>query len=234
MSFETTQPEFRRWLRQLWFPWWLHRREDRLRVDSRFGELLVMQIGDYADGDWFLIAKCEACGRQARLDPVEVLEFCLNVVRTGPQSPARRKAGERLPAPRTFYSDLFLRAALQKIAQIRQIDWPAEHSAPEHERPNSPWQKSRGTKEKARRACAVAAKKKRGVRRMAIRVISSLRRKKANDKSRRPGNKKNVCRPKGYAPLPLYEEKRRGKRGASLLERPRVTQSAPGRVTPPT
>ena len=44
---------------------------------------------------------------------------------------------------------------------------------------------------------------------------------------------KNVRRPKGYAPLPAYEEKRCGERGTVFLERPHVTQSAPGRVTPP-
>ena len=65
---------------------------------------------------------------------------------------------------------------------------------------SSPWRKSRGTKEKARRAPAVV---RRGVRRMAIRVISSLRRKKRTTKP----TIANVRRPKGYAPLPAYEEK---------------------------
>ena len=64
---------------------------------------------------------------------------------------------------------------------------------------------------------------------MAIRVISSLRRKKRTTKP----TIANVRRPKGYAPLPAYEEERRGERGAEFLERPHVTQSGPGRVTPP-
>ena len=36
-----------------------------------------MQLGDYADGDWFFVAECTACGRQSWLEPSEVLELCL-------------------------------------------------------------------------------------------------------------------------------------------------------------
>ena len=35
-----------------------------------------MRLGDYADGNWFFIAECEACGRQSRLEPGGVLELC--------------------------------------------------------------------------------------------------------------------------------------------------------------
>ena len=33
----------------------------------------MMRLGDYADGEWMLIATCDTCGRQARVDPAEVL-----------------------------------------------------------------------------------------------------------------------------------------------------------------
>ena len=32
-----------------------------------------MRLGDYADGTWMFIATCGTCGRQARVDPAEVL-----------------------------------------------------------------------------------------------------------------------------------------------------------------
>ena len=32
-----------------------------------------MRLGDYADGAWMFIATCDTCGRQARVDPAEVL-----------------------------------------------------------------------------------------------------------------------------------------------------------------
>ena len=32
-----------------------------------------MRLGDYADGAWIFIATCDTCGRQARVDPAEVL-----------------------------------------------------------------------------------------------------------------------------------------------------------------
>ena len=33
-----------------------------------------MQLGDYADGGWFFIVECKACGRQSRLEPNDILE----------------------------------------------------------------------------------------------------------------------------------------------------------------
>ena len=70
---------------------------------------------------------------------------------------------------------------------------------------------------------------------MAIRVISSLRRKKRTTKPTTLGgrlcghggqhdqyrrrNKKNVRRPKGYAPLPAYEEKSEEKSAESAALR---------------
>ena len=37
-----------------------------------------MQLGDYidTDGEWFFLAECQACGHQARIDPVDVLKLC--------------------------------------------------------------------------------------------------------------------------------------------------------------
>lgn len=35
-----------------------------------------MQLGDYADGDWFFVIECAACGRQSWLEPSAVLELC--------------------------------------------------------------------------------------------------------------------------------------------------------------
>ena len=32
-----------------------------------------MQLGDYAEGEWYLVATCKACGRQSRLDPAALL-----------------------------------------------------------------------------------------------------------------------------------------------------------------
>ena len=32
-----------------------------------------MRLGDYADGAWMFVATCGTCGRQARVDPAEVL-----------------------------------------------------------------------------------------------------------------------------------------------------------------
>ena len=32
-----------------------------------------MRLGDYADGAWMFIATRDTCGRQARVDPAEVL-----------------------------------------------------------------------------------------------------------------------------------------------------------------
>ena len=32
-----------------------------------------MRLGDYTDGGWLFIATCDTCGRQARVDPAEVL-----------------------------------------------------------------------------------------------------------------------------------------------------------------
>ena len=32
-----------------------------------------MRLGDYADGAWMFVATCDTCGRQARLDPAEML-----------------------------------------------------------------------------------------------------------------------------------------------------------------
>ncbi len=32
-----------------------------------------MQLGDYADGGWFFIVECKACGRKSRLEPVDIL-----------------------------------------------------------------------------------------------------------------------------------------------------------------
>ena len=32
-----------------------------------------MRLGDYADGAWMFVATCDTCGRQARVDPAEVL-----------------------------------------------------------------------------------------------------------------------------------------------------------------
>ena len=32
-----------------------------------------MRLGDYADGAWMFVATCDTCGRQARVNPAEVL-----------------------------------------------------------------------------------------------------------------------------------------------------------------
>ena len=32
-----------------------------------------MRLGDYADRAWTFVATCDTCGRQARLDPAEML-----------------------------------------------------------------------------------------------------------------------------------------------------------------
>ena len=32
-----------------------------------------MQLGDYTDGAWMFVATCDTWGRQARLDPAEML-----------------------------------------------------------------------------------------------------------------------------------------------------------------
>ena len=32
-----------------------------------------MRLGDYADGAWVFVTTCGTCGRQARVDPAEVL-----------------------------------------------------------------------------------------------------------------------------------------------------------------
>ena len=32
-----------------------------------------MRLGDYVDGAWMFVATCDTCGRQARVDPAEVL-----------------------------------------------------------------------------------------------------------------------------------------------------------------
>ena len=38
------------------------------------GFLVVpLQLGDYAEGDWFFIAVCGACGREAILEPADIL-----------------------------------------------------------------------------------------------------------------------------------------------------------------
>ena len=34
---------------------------------------MSLQLGDYAEGDWFFIAVCGACGREAILEPTEIL-----------------------------------------------------------------------------------------------------------------------------------------------------------------
>ena len=34
---------------------------------------MSLQLGDYAEGDWFFIAVCGACGREALLEPTEIL-----------------------------------------------------------------------------------------------------------------------------------------------------------------
>ena len=34
---------------------------------------MPLQLGDYAEGDWFFIATCGACGREAILEPTEIL-----------------------------------------------------------------------------------------------------------------------------------------------------------------
>ena len=34
---------------------------------------MSLQLGDYAEGDWFFIAVCGACGREAILVPTEIL-----------------------------------------------------------------------------------------------------------------------------------------------------------------
>ena len=86
----------------------------------------------------------------------------------------------------------------------------------------SPWQPVAKVPWKARRTPAVARRK---VRRMAIRVISSDER-----QSRRPQMSvaQRVRRKKRATPARLP-----GERGATFLERPGVTPSVPGRVTPP-
>ena len=33
---------------------------------------MSLQLGDYAEGDWFFIAVCGACGREAILEPTEI------------------------------------------------------------------------------------------------------------------------------------------------------------------
>ena len=34
---------------------------------------MPLQLGDYAEGDWFFIAVCGACGREAILEPADIL-----------------------------------------------------------------------------------------------------------------------------------------------------------------
>ena len=34
---------------------------------------MSLQLGDYAEGDWFFIVVCGACGREAILEPTEIL-----------------------------------------------------------------------------------------------------------------------------------------------------------------
>ncbi len=33
----------------------------------------MLNLGDYADGDWYFIAVCRHCGRKVRLDPADIL-----------------------------------------------------------------------------------------------------------------------------------------------------------------
>ena len=46
-----------------------------------------MRLGDYADGAWMFVATCDTCGRQARVDPAEVL--------THPSTHPRMRLAER-------------------------------------------------------------------------------------------------------------------------------------------
>ena len=34
---------------------------------------MSLQLGDYAEGDWFFIAVCGTCGREAILEPTAIL-----------------------------------------------------------------------------------------------------------------------------------------------------------------
>ena len=34
---------------------------------------MALCLGDYAGGDWYFIAVCEACGRETALEPAEIL-----------------------------------------------------------------------------------------------------------------------------------------------------------------
>jgi len=34
---------------------------------------MPLRLGDYADGGWFFIARCGACGREAILEPADIL-----------------------------------------------------------------------------------------------------------------------------------------------------------------
>ena len=34
---------------------------------------MPLQLGDYAEGDWFFIAICGVCGREAILEPADIL-----------------------------------------------------------------------------------------------------------------------------------------------------------------
>lgn len=42
---------------------------------------MPLRLGDYADGGWFFIARCGACGHEAILEPVDILAQAAEVHR---------------------------------------------------------------------------------------------------------------------------------------------------------
>ena len=73
---------------------------------------MPLQLGDYAEGDWFFIAVCGACGREAILEPTEIL------ARAGTEKVHRGMRLGDLEALLRCRDCLSRRARLEEVARI--------------------------------------------------------------------------------------------------------------------
>ncbi len=75
---------------------------------------MSLQLGDYAEGDWFFIAVCGTCGCEAILEPTDIL------ARTGTGKVHRGMHLSELEALLCCRDCLSRRARLEAVARIRK------------------------------------------------------------------------------------------------------------------
>ena len=73
---------------------------------------MPLQLGDYAEGDWFFLATCRACGREAILKPADIL------ARAGTGKVHRGMSLSDLDALLRCRDCLARRARLEAVARI--------------------------------------------------------------------------------------------------------------------